>query len=68
MKKQITSFLIILISSMILYIKSQDDDLHDDWLHVNDNAEIVDKNGNPVWITGINWFGFNTGTGIFDGV
>lgn len=30
----------------------------DDWLHV-EGANIVDKNGNKVWITGANWFGFN---------
>ena len=24
------------------------DEYHDDWLHVNENAEIVDMNGNPV--------------------
>ena len=25
------------------------DEFHDDWLHVNDKAEVVDMNGNPVW-------------------
>lgn len=30
----------------------------DDWLHVEGN-NIVDSNGNKVWITGANWFGFN---------
>jgi len=44
------------------------DTYHDDWLHVNDNAEIVDMNGNPVWLTGCNWFGFNVGSQVFDGV
>lgn len=44
------------------------DEYHDDWLHVNDNAEIVDKDGNPVWITGCNWFGYNVGSQVFDGV
>ena len=59
----------ILFISLILVSKAvEEDDLHDDWLHVNDKQEIVDKNGNPVWMTGINWFGFNTGTGVFDGV
>ncbi len=43
------------------------DDCHDDWLHVNDNAEVVDKDGNPVWMTGVNWFGYNVGSQIFDG-
>ena len=25
-------------------------------------------NGNEVWLTGCNWFGYNTGTNLFDGV
>lgn len=37
---------------------AEPDAWHDDWLHVNDNAEIVDRNGNPVWLTGCNWFGY----------
>lgn len=44
------------------------DEYHDDWLHVNENAEIVDMNGNPVWLTGCNWFGYNVGSQVFDGV
>ena len=44
-----------------------EDDTQDDWLHV-ENAKIVDKNGKEVWLTGVNWFGFNTGSGVFDGV
>ena len=44
------------------------DEYHNDWLHVNNNAEIVDMNGNPVWITGCNWFGYNVGSQVFDGV
>ncbi len=39
----------------------------DDWLHVNDKAQIVDMNGNEVWLTGVNWFGYNVGSQIFDG-
>ncbi|MCG8569286.1 MAG: cellulase family glycosylhydrolase, partial [Spirochaetes bacterium] len=38
-----------------------------DWLHTEGN-KIVDENGNPVWLTGANWFGFNTGTNAFDGL
>jgi len=41
--------------------------VNDDWLHVVGN-KIVDKNGKEVWLTGTNWFGFNTGSGVFDGV
>lgn len=44
------------------------DEFHDDWLHVNENAEVVDMNGNPVWMTGCNWFGYNVGSQVFDGV
>lgn len=38
----------------------------DDWLTTKGN-KIVDKNGTEVWLTGVNWFGYNTGTNIFDG-
>lgn len=44
------------------------DEYHDDWLHVNDKAQIVDMNGNEVWLTGVNWFGYNAGRQVFDGV
>jgi len=30
----------------------------DDWLHV-EGTNICDKDGNKVWLTGANWFGFN---------
>ena len=49
-------------------VKAAPDAYHDDWLHVNENAEIVDMDGNPVWITGCNWFGYNVGSQVFDGV
>ena len=39
----------------------------DDWLHVEGN-KIVDSKGKQVWLTGVNWFGYNTGTNIFDGI
>jgi aryl-phospho-beta-D-glucosidase BglC (GH1 family) len=39
----------------------------DDWLFTDGN-KIVDKNGKEVWLTGINWFGYNTGTNTFDGL
>ena len=42
------------------------DDTQDDWLHV-ENGKIVDMNGNEVWMTGVNWFGYNVGSQIFDG-
>ncbi|WP_428818743.1 cellulase family glycosylhydrolase [Microbulbifer sp. MCCC 1A16149] len=39
----------------------------DDWLHVQGN-QIVDQQGNPVWLTGANWFGFNTSERVFHGL
>ncbi|MCR5123143.1 MAG: cellulase family glycosylhydrolase [Ruminococcus sp.] len=47
---------------------SAPDSYHDDWLHVNENAEVVDMYGNSVWMTGVNWFGYNVGSQVFDGV
>ena len=44
------------------------DEYHDDWLHVNEDAQVVDMDGNPVWLTGVNWFGYNAGRQVFDGV
>lgn len=38
-----------------------------DWLYT-DGSRILDKNGKQVWLTGLNWFGFNTGTNCFDGM
>ncbi len=38
-----------------------------DWLFVEGN-QIVDREGKPVWLTGVNWFGYNTGTNTFDGL
>lgn len=39
----------------------------DDWLYTDGNR-IVDKDGKRVWLTGVNWFGYNTGTNTFDGL
>jgi aryl-phospho-beta-D-glucosidase BglC (GH1 family) len=44
-----------------------EEDNGDDWLRVED-GNIVDQSGNVVWLTGLNWFGFNTGTNAFDGL
>ena len=38
-----------------------------DWLHVSGN-QIVDAAGNPVWLTGTNWFGFNASERVFHGL
>ena len=39
----------------------------DDWLHT-DGRRILDSSGKEVWLTGVNWFGYNTGTNTFDGL
>lgn len=39
----------------------------DDWLST-DGSKIVDSDGTEVWLTGVNWFGYNTGTNCFDGL
>ncbi len=39
----------------------------DDWL-TTDGDRVVDMNGTEVWLTGLSWFGYNTGSNIFDGV
>ncbi len=39
----------------------------DDWLTTR-GSKIIDMNGNEVWLTGCNWFGYNTGTNLFDGL
>jgi len=39
----------------------------DDWLHT-DGRRILDASGKEVWLTGVNWFGYNTGTNTFDGL
>jgi endoglucanase len=38
-----------------------------DWLHVEGN-QVVDTAGNPVWLTGANWFGFNATERAFHGL
>lgn len=39
----------------------------DDWLHTRGN-QIVDAQGNEVWLTGANWFGFNATERVFHGL
>ncbi|MDO6684202.1 MULTISPECIES: cellulase family glycosylhydrolase [unclassified Agarivorans] len=39
----------------------------DDWLHVEGN-QIKDMQGNTVWLTGANWFGFNTTERVLHGL
>ena len=47
--------------------RSEDAVQGDDWLYTDGNR-IVDKDGKQVWLTGVNWFGYNTGTNTFDGL
>ncbi len=42
------------------------DDNNDDWLHC-EGDKVVDMNGNEVWLTGANWFGFNCSENVFHG-
>lgn len=50
-----------------LLTRSTDAVQGDDWLHT-DGKRIYDKDGKQVWLTGLNWFGYNTGTNTFDGL
>ncbi len=38
-----------------------------DWLHAQGN-KIVDEAGQEVWLTGTNWFGFNTSERVLHGL
>ena len=65
--KLILLSMFLLFLNQIVYCQEEEDDTQDDWLHVED-CKIVDKNGNEVWLTGVNWFGYATGSAVFDGV
>lgn len=43
------------------------DDCNDDWLHAV-GSRLYDKDGNEVWLTGANWFGFNCGENLAHGL
>lgn len=47
--------------------RSENAEQGDDWLHTDGNR-ILDNDGKQVWLTGVNWFGYNTGTNTFDGL
>ena len=40
--------------------QAEDTTNNDDWLHAV-GSRLYDKDGNEVWLTGANWFGFNCG-------
>ncbi|MCW8336339.1 cellulase family glycosylhydrolase [Vibrio paucivorans] len=42
-------------------------DNNNDWLHVEGN-KVVNKHGQQVWLTGANWFGFNTQERVLHGL
>ncbi len=62
--KKITAALTALTMSMSMAAGSAAmtmqaaDDGNDDWLHAV-GSRLYDKDGNEVWLTGANWFGFN---------
>jgi aryl-phospho-beta-D-glucosidase BglC (GH1 family) len=43
------------------------DDGNDDWLHAV-GSRLYDKDGNEVWLTGANWFGFNCSENVAHGL
>ncbi|MBR6761117.1 MAG: cellulase family glycosylhydrolase [Oscillospiraceae bacterium] len=43
------------------------DDTNDDWLHAV-GSRLYDKDGNEVWLTGANWFGFNCSENVAHGL
>lgn len=61
--------LFLLFTPLVISTKAEvKGDPDDDWLHVNDKAQIVDSSSKEVWSIGINWFGFSTLSQVFDGV
>ena len=50
---------ILLFLILAIFVNAAKSDSGDDWLH-GEGSRIYDKNGNEVWITGANWFGFNS--------
>ncbi len=44
-----------------------EDDGNDDWLHAV-GSRLYDKDGNEVWLTGANWFGFNCSENVPHGL
>lgn len=46
---------------------AETDDCNDDWLHAS-GSRLYDMNGNEVWLTGANWFGFNCSENVPHGL
>ncbi|NLT10240.1 MAG: glycoside hydrolase family 5 protein [Ruminococcus sp.] len=53
-----TSVIAVPDNSLTLMTANAVDDTGDDWLHAK-GSRLYDMNGNEVWLTGANWFGFN---------
>ncbi|GHU54889.1 hypothetical protein FACS1894132_10190 [Clostridia bacterium] len=62
----LTSSFIASKNSKTLTVTAAESSWTDDWLTTNKDL-IVDKNGNEVRLTGVNWFGFNCSENIFHG-
>ena len=55
----LTSSVTILITPEVASFNAKAiDDTGDDWLHAK-GSRLYDMNGNEVWLTGANWFGYN---------
>ena len=48
----------MLLLLLAIFVEAAKTVKDDDWLHA-EGSRIYDKDGNEVWITGANWFGFN---------
>ncbi len=46
---------------------AETDDCNDDWLHAS-GSRLYDMNGNEVWLTGANWYGFNCSENVPHGL
>ena len=51
-----------MISTTAMNVNAADTN-NDDWLHAV-GSRLYDKDGNEVWLTGANWFGFNCGENV----
>lgn len=56
----VTAMISASAASMVAGTASAVDDCNDDWIHAV-GSKLYDSQGNQVWITGANWFGFNCG-------
>jgi endoglucanase len=64
MEKKIMYVLVFLCLSIISISALSNDN---DWLHTSGN-KIYDRNNNMVWLTGVNWFGFNCSERVVHGL